>query len=77
MTNQYVIKYTYDSYVEGCECCSYSAQELTVFDSLGNVLIETDIVGGWAENESELRVYIDETYPEYNDFVVHEDSRWF
>lgn len=75
--NKYTIKYTYDNYVESCECCSYSEQELTVYDKEGNVLIDGINAGMWPENESELRVYIDETYPEYNDFVVHDDTRWF
>lgn len=74
---KYTIKYTYDNYVEGCGCCSYSEQELTVYDNEGNILIDGINAGMCPENESELRVYIDETYPEYNDFVVHEDSRWF
>lgn len=73
----YVIKYEYDNYEEGCGCCSYSEQTLTVYDQNNNIVFETEYPGVWAEDEEELRFYIHTNYPEYNNFVVHEDTRWF
>jgi hypothetical protein len=74
---KYVIKYEYDNYEEPCECCSYSEQTLTVYDANNAVILENNNVGVWAGNEHELREYVGDKYPEYNNFSVHEDTRWF
>ena len=75
---KYTIKYEYDIYTEGCDCCSYSEETLTIYDANQEVLIEKeDNRGIWAENEHELREYIAAKYPEYNNFIVHPDTRWF
>lgn len=74
---KYTIKYEYDSYTEGCGCCSYSEEILTIYDANQEVLIENNIVSAWVENEHELREYIAAKYPEYNNFIVHPDTLWF
>lgn len=71
---KYTIKYEYYSWEESCGCCSDSSSELTVYNN-GSVIVEE-----WCtimEDEDELREYIVDKYPEYTEFVVHEDTRWF
>lgn len=78
MTVEYVIKYEYEWFEEGCGCCSSSTSEVHVYETnrtdgtyMSNFYVPL------MEDESELREWIADNYPEYNDFVVHEDTRWF
>lgn len=74
----YIIKYEYNSWTEGCGCCSDSSSELTIYetsreDGAYMSSFSMDLIG----NEQELREWIKDWYPEYSDFIVHEDCRWF
>lgn len=79
MTNKYTIEYRYDNYEEGCGCCSYSEQTLSIYDdkSDGSAVFTSDNVGVWAVDEADLREYINKKYPEYSDFEVHPNTRYF
>jgi len=73
---QYVIKYEYDWWPEGCGCCSNSESSLEIFQGRLDSYMSSFNVPCMAD-ESELRDYINEYYPEYSDFTVHEETMWF
>lgn len=75
MSAGYIIKYEYNSWLEGCGCCSDSSSEMTVYAGDGWYITDFDVT--WMENEQELREFIAEYHPQYINFTVHEDTRWF
>lgn len=66
-----LIKYTYYSWVLGCECCSDSTSTYDMWED--GVLIQEDCFCEWAGNEEELREILSHLEP----FQVHPDSKWF
>lgn len=74
--DEYVIKYEYYSWTEGCGCCSKSESTVEIFQGRLDAYMSSFNVP-LMENESELQEYIKEYYPEYSDFTVHEDTLWF
>lgn len=74
----YVIKYEYCSWEESCGCCTDYSSELSIYNenNLFVPLLDSDYAP-LLEDVDELCDYIAEHYPEYRDFVVHEDTRWF
>lgn len=72
----YVIKYEYYWYEEGCGCCTGSESTVEIFDNRLDAYMSGFGVP-IMQDEDELREYIHEYYPEYDNFTVHEDTRWF
>jgi hypothetical protein len=72
----YVIKYEYYWYEEGCGCCSNSESTVEIYHNRLDAYMSSFSVP-IMEDEDELRKYINDYHPEYNDFVVHEDTQWF
>jgi len=72
----YVIKYEYYWYEEGCGCCSNSESSVEIYVNRLDAY-ESSFSVPLMEDEAELRQYINDNHPEYNGFVVHEDTRWF
>lgn len=67
-----VITYRYDSWLEGCGCCSNSSTTFDVYED--GVLVSEDNWCEWASNEEELREILTDMEP----FEVDEDNcRWF
>lgn len=77
--DEYVMMYEYQMIDLGCGCCHDYESRLTVYESsrADEGVYTSSFEVGLMENEEELREYIAEHHPEYNDFVVHEDCRWF
>jgi len=76
--SEYVIQYEYWSWSLGCDCCHDYSSEVHIYETSredGAYMSSFSI--GLMENEEELREYINEYHPEYNDFVVHKDTKWF
>lgn len=66
-----VIEYWYESWTEGCGCCSNSSSTYSMWED-GELVVEDN----WcelAENEEELREYLRNLEP----FEVSSNSRWF
>lgn len=74
--NEYVIKYEYNWWEEGCGCCTNSESTVEIYQGRLDAYMSQFNVPP-LENEQELREYIQEYHPEYNDFTVHEDTVWF
>lgn len=74
--NEYVIKYEYNWWEEGCGCCTYSESTVEIYQGRLDAYMSQFNVP-IMENEQELREYIQEYHPEYNDFTVHEETFWF
>ncbi|MNC11477.1 hypothetical protein D3C75_591760 [compost metagenome] len=72
----YVIKYEYYWYEEGCGCCSSSESTIEIYENRLDAYMSSFGVPLMGD-EAELRDYINDCHPEYNGFVVHEDTRWF
>lgn len=77
---KYIIQYEYDSYYTGCGCCSESSSEIHIYEEhrvrdgvYTSYIGHTDLI----EDEEELREYINNTCPEFNNFDVHPDTRYF
>lgn len=76
--SEYVIKYEYNSWVDGCGCCSWSDSEVHIYRaSREDGAYMSNFTVPLMMSEGELRDFINEYWPEYNDFAAHEDSRWF
>ncbi len=73
---EFVIKYEYYSWLEGCGCCSDSSSEIEVYKTDGGHLV-ISMMSPIMENEAELSAYINEHFPEYNSFYIHDDTRWY
>lgn len=73
---KYVLKYRYDTWSMGCDCCHDSSSEINVYDSEGNWVDEISYAP-CIEDEDELRNYIRESYPQWSDFEVHDETVWF
>jgi hypothetical protein len=73
---QYVIKYEYYSWEESCGCCSDSESSVEIFHNRLDAYMSSFSVP-IMEDEEELREYIDKYHPEYSNFIVHEDTRWY
>jgi hypothetical protein len=76
---EYTIKYEYEYIDHECPCCAYSDKTITIYennrtDGVYTSSFDTFLI---AEDENVLREFINDYYPEYNDFSVHEDTRWF
>lgn len=74
--SEYVIKYEYYWWNEGCECCTNSTSEVEIYQGRTDAYMSS-FSTPLMEDEAELREWIADNYPEYNDFVVHEDTRWY
>lgn len=75
---EYIIKYEYYWWSESCGCCSYSDSEVHIYEtSREDGAYMSCFTVPVMMSEGELRDYINQYHPEYNDFVVHEDCRWF
>lgn len=73
---EYVIKYEYYTFDMGCGCCHDYESNVEIYQGREDAYMSCFTVG-FMENEEELREYIDMYHPEYSNFEVHEDSRWF
>lgn len=78
MNTTFVIKYTYHYIPEsGCPCCSESERTIFIYDNNGYLFFYDYGVDLWAENEEQLREFINDQCPQYNNFTVHDDTVWF
>lgn len=67
--------YIYETWTEGCGCCSDSASYIEFFDTEGEYWEEH--CGIYCENEEELRSYLRDAHPDLVEYEVDEDSKWF
>lgn len=77
---KYIIQYTYDCYDLGCGCCTESTSEIHIYEEHHvDVGIYTSHIehADLIEDDNELREYINNTCPEFNNFDVHPDTRYF
>lgn len=77
---KYIIQYEYDSYDLGCGCCSASSSEIHIYEEHRvNDCVYTSYIQytSLIEDEEELREYINNACPEFNNFDVHPDTRYF
>lgn len=74
--SKFILKYRYDSWQLGCDCCSESVSEITVYDSEGHWVDEISYAP-CIEDVDELHDYIRENHDQWLDFEVHDDTMWF
>ena len=76
---QYTIKYEYEWWEEGCGCCTDSSSEVHIYEEhrVEEGVYTSHFGVPIMEDEDELRAYFADNHPEYNGFVVHEDTRWY
>jgi hypothetical protein len=72
---KYTIRYDYNSWTLGCECCTDCSSEITIFN--GGTLIKLIEHSDLMENAEELTQYINENHPEYSSFTIDPDSTWW
>lgn len=65
------ITYNYDSWTEGCGCCSNSSSTYDVYE--GGICVSYDNWCYLCSNEADLREILSHLEP----FDVDPDSRWF
>ena len=68
-----VIRYEYDSFLLGCECCSDSSSVYEIYEDGKQVNFYAGDPIQVCENEEDLRKYLSHLEP----FEVDPDSRWF
>ncbi len=66
-----VIEYRYDSWVEGCGCCSNSSSTYDLYED--DILVSQDNWCDYCENEKDLREALEHLEP----FHIDSNSRWF
>lgn len=66
-----IITYNYDSWTEGCGCCSNSSSTYDVYED--GVCVSCDNWCEVSENEDDLREILKHLEP----FDIDPDSRWF
>lgn len=73
---KYVIQYTYDWIQQGCDCCVDWDSEMSVFEEHrvheGVYTYHSNIPTMY--DEQDLRQYVNETCPEFNNFELHPNS---
>ena len=65
-----VIRYEYDSFLLGCECCSGSTSICEVYED-GKLVSEFNM--DYCESEKDLREWL----PDMEPFEIDPESRWF
>lgn len=76
---KYVILYQYEWWDLGCGCCSDSGAEIHIYESHRveeGVYTSHIAYAGYIEDEVELRQYINDVCPEFNNFDVHPDTQY-
>lgn len=76
---KYVIQYTFDWVQLGCDCCTDWETEIHVFEEHR---VAEGVYTHYASNidslydEEELRAWVNDEIPEFNNFELHEDTRF-
>lgn len=74
---KYIVEYSYRSFMLGCDCCSDSTSEITIWNKDYNTCVQEIEHVPLIEDENELRDYIEANWPEYADFTPHDYNEYF
>jgi len=68
------IRYVYNSFTLGCECCSDSVNYIEIFD---DNLYQDIPCYECLSNEDELKEYMKEYHPDILEYEIADDCEWF